>query len=122
MVLNFHFKCTLKCRLQFVSIWTSLKSYCLVMSQQIKIRYQQQQNHGIYRHLSQPNAEPHSSVGSIADFRTGGHWFNPWLGQYSFRGLMIEDSFLSHDCPLFRQLLCGKAASGLERILCRVLV
>ena len=25
MVLIFHFKCTLKCRLQFVSIWTSLK-------------------------------------------------------------------------------------------------
>ena len=23
----FHFKCTLKCRLQFVSIWTSLKFY-----------------------------------------------------------------------------------------------
>ena len=25
MVLICHFKCTLKCRLQFVSIWTSLK-------------------------------------------------------------------------------------------------
>ena len=25
MALIFHFKCTLKCRLQFVSIWTSLK-------------------------------------------------------------------------------------------------
>ena len=28
-VLIFHFKCTLKCRLQFVSIWTSLKFCCL---------------------------------------------------------------------------------------------
>ena len=34
-------------------------------------------------------AEPHSSVGSIADLRTGGCWFDPRLGQYSFRGLMI---------------------------------
>ena len=33
--------------------------------------------------------EPHSSVGSIADLRTGGRWFDPLLGQYSFRGLMI---------------------------------
>ena len=29
-VLIFHFKCTLKCRLQFVSIWTSLKFCRLV--------------------------------------------------------------------------------------------
>ena len=29
--LIFHFKCTLKCRLPFVSIWTSLKFCCLVM-------------------------------------------------------------------------------------------
>ena len=27
----FHFKCTLKCRLQFVSIWTSIKFCHLVM-------------------------------------------------------------------------------------------
>ena len=33
-------------------------------------------------------SEPHSLVNSIADLRTG-HWFNPRLGQYSFRGLMI---------------------------------
>ena len=31
---------------------------------------------------------PRSSVGAIADLRTGGHWFDPWLGQYSFLGLM----------------------------------
>ena len=31
MALIFHFKCTLKCRLQFSSIWTSLKFCCLVM-------------------------------------------------------------------------------------------
>ena len=34
-------------------------------------------------------AEFHSSVGSVADLRTGGRWFDPRLGQYSFRGLMI---------------------------------
>ena len=31
-------------------------------------------------------------------------------------------AFLPHRCPLFRQWLCGKAASGLERILCGVMV
>ena len=35
------------------------------------------------------DSEPHSSVGSVADLRTGGRWFNPRLDQYSFRGLMI---------------------------------
>ena len=34
-------------------------------------------------------AGPHSSVSSVADLRTGGRWFDPWLRQYSFRGLMI---------------------------------
>ena len=33
--------------------------------------------------------EPHSSVGSVADLRTGGRFFDPRLGQYSFRGLVI---------------------------------
>ena len=35
------------------------------------------------------SAEPHSSVGSVVDLRKGGRWFDPRLGQYSFRGLMI---------------------------------
>ena len=34
-------------------------------------------------------AEPHSSVDSVADLSTGGRWFDPRLGQYSFRELMI---------------------------------
>ena len=34
-------------------------------------------------------AEPHSSVGSIADMIPGGRWFDPRLGKYSFRGFMI---------------------------------
>ena len=29
---------------------------------------------------------------------------------------------LKHRCPLFGQWLCGKTASGLQRILCKVLV
>ena len=33
MALIFHFKCTLKCCLQFVSIWTSQKCCRLVMTQ-----------------------------------------------------------------------------------------
>ena len=32
---------------------------------------------------------PISSVGSVADLRTGGPWVDPRLGQYSFPGLMI---------------------------------
>ena len=34
-------------------------------------------------------AEPHSSVGSVADLRTGGRWFDLRLGQYSPLGLVI---------------------------------
>ena len=34
------------------------------------------------------SAKPLISVGSDADLRTG-HWLDPQLGQYSFRGLMI---------------------------------
>ena len=34
-------------------------------------------------------AELHSSVGSVADLRTGDRLFHPRLGQYSFRGWMI---------------------------------
>ena len=41
-------------------------------------------------HRSKLNAaELHSSVGSVANLRTGGRWFDPPLGQYYFRGLMI---------------------------------
>ena len=35
------------------------------------------------------NAEPHTSVGSVADLRTGGRWFDPRLGQYPVRRLTI---------------------------------
>ena len=33
-------------------------------------------------------AEPHSLDSSVGDLRTGGRWFDPCLGQISFRGLM----------------------------------
>ena len=71
-------------------------------------------------------AEPHSSVSGVADLRPGGCCFDPWLGQYFFRGLMIVIATgfipLSLLSLLFRQWLCGEAASGLERLLCKVLV
>ena len=36
---------------------------------------------------------------------------------------MFQNLFIPlSPCPLFQQWLCGKAASGLERILCRLLV
>ena len=31
----------------------------------------------------------HSSVSSVMDLRTGGRWFDPRLGRYPFRGLMM---------------------------------
>ena len=34
-------------------------------------------------------AEPHGSVASDPDLRTGGRWFDSRLGQHSFHGLMI---------------------------------
>ena len=82
----------------------------------------------MFKHLFMcKRPELHSSVGSVADLRTGGFWFDPRLGQYSFRGLMIVIatgfiSFLFNRCPLFRQWFCGKAAIGLERMLCGLLV
>ena len=42
-----------------------------------------------YSQLSPVPAEPHRSVCSVPDLRTRGRWFDPRLGQYSFRGLMI---------------------------------
>ena len=39
--------------------------------------------------LALTNFEPHSSVDSVVDLRTGGRWFDPRLGQYSFQGLRI---------------------------------
>ena len=70
------------------------------------------------------SGKPHSSLGSIADLRTAGRWFDPRLGQYSSRGLIIviATGFIPHCCLLLRQWLSGKAASSLERILCRLLV
>ena len=50
---------------------------------------------GIHRQISRIffvpfiKAESRSSVGSVGDLRTGGRWFDPRLGQYSLRGLMI---------------------------------
>ena len=76
--------------------------------------------------------EPHSSVGSVADLRTGGRWCDPRLGQYSFRGWMIV--IVRGFIPLSplsivytmvcgkAAMVCGKAASGLERILYGALV
>ena len=35
------------------------------------------------------SAEPHGQVHSVQDLRTGSHWFDHLLGQYSFLGLTI---------------------------------
>ena len=77
--------------------------------------------------VSSSMAKPHNSVDSVADLRTGGRWFNSQLSQYSFHGLMTvnETGFISLSplsVVLTMDWLRGKAASGLERILCGVLV
>ena len=48
-------------------------------------------------------AAPDSSVGSVANLRTGGRWFDPRHGQYSFREL------ISH---------CGRIHSSLSDVHC----
>ena len=67
----------------------------------------------LYSLIGVNKLSPYGSVGRVAGLRTGGHWFDPRLGQYYFRELMIV---IAHRCPLFRQWLCRKAASGLENI------
>ena len=46
---------------------------------------------GIYQYMLRLSLHclPYSSVGSVQDLKTGGHWFDPWFSQYSFR---VEDS------------------------------
>ena len=51
------------------------------------------------------------SIPSSANILSEDWWKSLW-----------QVSFLSHCCPLFQQWLCGKAGTGLERILCGVLV
>ena len=71
-----------------------------------------------------------SEVSSIQNLRKRGRWFNPWLGKYSFRELMIfiVTRLISlapppPHCPLlFQQWLCEKAGSGMERLSCGLLV
>ena len=58
-------------------------------------------------------AEAHSSVSSKGDLRTRGCWFDPWLVQYSFQGLI---HFFLTSVHSFYNDFVGKAASGLERI------
>ena len=66
--------------------------------------------------------EPHSSVGTVVDFRTGGCWFDPRLGQYSFRGLMIV--IVTGFIPLsLLSVVCnngyvGKQPVAWKRIMC----
>ena len=70
-------------------------------------------------------AKPHSSVGSIADLKTGGHWLDPQLGQYSFRGLMIfiATGFIPLSQPsVVATMVVWESSQWPERILCRVLV
>ena len=52
----------------------------------------QMRNHlcqAVFTRVLKQDAKPHCSVSSIAALRTRGRCFDPRLGQYSFRGLMI---------------------------------
>ena len=71
-------------------------------------------------------AEPHSSVDSVQDFRTGGRWFDPRARPIFFPRINGSHCdriyyFLTF-VHCFGNVYVGKAASGFERILCRVLV
>ena len=60
--------------------------------------------------------------GTLQDFRTGGHWFNPRTLPIFFPMKdcdWIHSSLTAVHC--FDKVLCGKAAGGLGKILCRVL-
>ena len=71
-------------------------------------------------------AKPHISVGSIKDLGIGGHWFDLRLRQYSFRKLMIV--IVTGFIPLSLRSIVSTIVmwegsySGLERILCGLLV
>ena len=45
--------------------------------------------HGAWPNFKLVYAKPHSLGGGVMDMRTGGRWFDPRPGKYSFRGLMI---------------------------------
>ena len=81
----FTFKCTLKSRLKFVSILTSLK-------------VRPSGNWLTRSGCIEECAEPHSSVSSVADLRTEGRWFNPRLGHYSFDSHCNRQGFPSTFC------------------------
>ena len=70
-------------------------------------------------------AEPHSRVSGVADLKTGGRWFDPWLGQYSCQRLMVVIAtglIPPSPLPIVATMVYGQAASGLERLLCGILV
>ena len=68
---------------------------------------------------------PHSSVASVEDLRTGGCWFGPQAQPIFFSRIdnshldRIHGSITPAHC--FDDGCVGKAANGLERILCGVL-
>ena len=66
----------------------------------------------------------HCSIRSVQESVSKRFRFDTQRNQYSFRGLMmaIATRLISHFCPLFRQWVCRKAASSLERIEYGVLV
>ena len=64
----------------------------------------------------------HSSVGWIEDLRTGGRWFDPRLGRYSFRAQMIVIASLFLSLEPLSVLSTMFMWESLERIMCGVLV
>ena len=70
--------------------WTLLVNLELQFSKKKSGWVERAQSSQIQCCFSFVKAEPHSSVGSIADLRTGGRWFDPRLSQYSFQGCMYD--------------------------------
>ena len=59
------------------------------VAMEIKKLYERCVSTAAVSYIHNEQVEPNSSVSSVADLRTGGRWFDPRLGQYSFRRLMI---------------------------------
>ena len=72
-----------------------------------------------------PRSESHSSVSSIVDLRTGSHWFDPRLGQYSLRGLIIVTvtGFIPPTLlSVVLTMVMWESSHWLGKNMCRVLV
>ena len=118
MVLIFHFRCNLKCCLQFVSIWTSLKSSG---NELIKVRQRISQFQKIHEHFY---SFPHYLVSSHEYYFVRNVAFTPWKkasAQCKFKMVMKQPTLpLFNFKRLSNDILgsCHKSGSDVEQCAC----